>query len=262
MPTKQLCESAMQAVADVPDGASLLVHSFGPPQAWPTDCLLALVERGVKDLTVVCNTPSGGPTSLNVLADKQQIRKVVCSYIANPSFDTPIAQQVRAGEIEVEMVPQGTLIERVRAGGSGLAGFYTPTGVGTAVGRRQGGARVRRQAPYVFERAIAGDFALLQAYQADEVGQSDLSARHAELRSRLRHGRQHHHRGGEGGGAGGRARPGGGRHRRASSSTASSAPRRTSTWGCCGTFSGRSGARRIRADDRCATVDRRASPPT
>ncbi len=169
MPTKQLCESALQAVADVPDGASLLVHSFGPPQAWPTDCLLALVERGVKDLTVVCNTPAGGPTSLNVLADKHQIRRIVCSYIANPSFDTPIAQQVRAGEIEVEMVPQGTLIERVRAGGAGLAGFYTPTGVGTAAAE---GKEVREfdGRPFVFERAIRGDFALLQAYQADPAG--------------------------------------------------------------------------------------------
>jgi acyl CoA:acetate/3-ketoacid CoA transferase alpha subunit len=128
MPTTRICDSAMEAVADVTDGASLLVHSFGPPQAWPTDCLLALAERGVRDLTVVCNTPAGGPTSLNVLADKGQIATLICSYVANPQFDTPVAQQVREGKIALEMVPQGTLIERVRAGGAGLAGFYTPTG--------------------------------------------------------------------------------------------------------------------------------------
>lgn len=169
MPSKTICETAAAAVADVQDGATLLVHSFGPPQAWPTDCLLALVERGVKDLTVVCNTPAGGPTSLNVLADGKQIRKLICSFVANPSFSTPIGDQVQAGEIELEMVPQGTLVERVRAGGAGLAGFYTPTGVGTKAAE---GKEVREfdGRPHVFERAIRGDFALLQAHQADHAG--------------------------------------------------------------------------------------------
>lgn len=169
MATKRICDDAMEAVADVADGASLLVHSFGPPQAWPTDCLLALAARGVRDLTVVCNTPAGGPTSLNVLADKGQIAKLICSYVANPTFDTPIAQQVREGTIALEMVPQGTLVERVRAGGAGLAGFYTPTGVGT---KAADGKEVREfdGRPHVFERAIRADFALLQAYQADPAG--------------------------------------------------------------------------------------------
>ncbi|HEV7731428.1 MAG TPA: 3-oxoacid CoA-transferase subunit A [Candidatus Binatia bacterium] len=169
MATKRVCASAMDAVADVGDGASLLVHSFGPPQAWPTDCLLALAERGVRDLTVICNTPAGGPTSLNILADKGQIAKLVCSYVANPTFDTAIGQQVREGKIALEMVPQGTLVERVRAGGAGLAGFYTPTGVGTqaAVGKE---LRDFDGRPHVFERAIRADFALLQAYQADALG--------------------------------------------------------------------------------------------
>src|SRR6059058_5697584 len=169
MLNKQICDTALEAVADIADGASILVHSFGPPQAWPTDCLLALAERGVKDLTIICNTPAGGPTSLNILADKKQVRKLVCTYVTNPSFTTPIGDQLKAGEIELEMVPQGTLIERVRAGGAGLGGFFTPTGVGTAVAD---GKEVReldgRQ--YLFERAIRADFALLQAYQADPAG--------------------------------------------------------------------------------------------
>jgi len=169
VPNKQICDSARAAVADVHDGASLLVQSFGPPQAWPTDCLLALAEKGVRDLTVVCNTPAGGPTSLNILADKKQIRKLICSYVASPTLVTPISEQVKAGEIELEMVPQGTLIERVRAGGSGIAGFYTPTGVGTDVakGKEEREFDGKR---YVFERAIRADFALLKAYQADDVG--------------------------------------------------------------------------------------------
>ena len=169
MPTKQICATAAEAVADIADGASVLVHSFGPPQAWPTDCLLALAERGVKDLTIICNTPAGGPTSLNILADKQQIRKLICTYVTNPSFTTPIGDQIKAGAIEVEMVPQGTLIERVRAGGAGLGGFFTPTGVGTAVAE---GKEVRELdgRPQIFERAIRADFGLLQAYQADPAG--------------------------------------------------------------------------------------------
>jgi len=169
MAQKRICESAHEAVADIPDGASLLVHSFGPPQAWPTDCLLALAERNVRDLTIICNTPAGGDTSVNVLAPKEQIRKLVCSYIGSPSIPTPVSDQVKAGDIELEMVPQGTLIERVRAGGAGLAGFYTPTGVGTAAaaGKEEREFDGRR---YIFERAITADFTLLQAYQADGLG--------------------------------------------------------------------------------------------
>jgi len=169
MASKQICESALEAVADVHDGASLLVHSFGPPQAWPTDCLLALAERGVSDLTIICNTPSGGPTSLNILAEKKQVRKIVCSYVGSPAMPTPMSEMVKAGEIELEMVPQGTLVERVRAGGAGLAGFYTPTGVGTAVAKGKE-ERVFDGKRYLFERAITADFALLQAYQADPAG--------------------------------------------------------------------------------------------
>src|SRR5262249_21352150 len=118
VPKKQICESARQAVADVHDGASILVHSFGPPPASPTDGLLARAEKGVRDLTVVSNTPAGGPTSLNALADKKQIRKLICSYVSSPTLITAISEQVKAGTIELEMVPQGTLIERVRAGGA------------------------------------------------------------------------------------------------------------------------------------------------
>ncbi len=169
MPRKRICETALEAVADVPDGATVLVHSFGPPQAWPTDCLLALALRGVKDLTIVCNTPAGGPTSLNVLAEKKQIRKLICTYVANPAFQTPIGDQVKAGEIQLEMVPQGTMVERVRAGGAGLAGFYTPTGVGTAVAKGKE-ERVFDGKTFLFERAITGDFALLQAHRADTAG--------------------------------------------------------------------------------------------
>ncbi len=169
MGAKRICPTALDAVDGIADGASILVQSFGPPQAWPTDLLLALRERVVKDLTVICNSPAGGPTSLQILAEQHQIRKLICTYAMLPTTPTPIAAQIRAGEIELEMVPQGTLVERVRAGGAGLAAFFTPTGVGTAVadGKEE---RIFDGKRYVLETAIRADYAFLQAYQADLAG--------------------------------------------------------------------------------------------
>ena len=169
MAKKRICASALEAVADIPNGASILVQSFGPPQAWPTDLLLALREREVKDLTIICNSPAGGPTSLQILADLHQVRKLICTYAMLPTTPTPIAEQIRAGEIELELVPQGTLVERVRAGGAGLAAFYTPTGVGTAIaeGKEE---RVFGGTRYLLESAIRADYTFLQAHQADAVG--------------------------------------------------------------------------------------------
>src|SRR5512143_2613539 len=153
MARKRICETALEAVADVRDGASILVHSFGPPQAWPTDCLLALKQRGVRDLTIITNSPAAGPSSLQILAEDKQVRRLVCTFPAATFMMTPLTEQIRAGEVEVELVPQGTLVERVRAGGSGLAGFYTPTGVGTAIaaGKEE---RVFDGKRYLFERAL------------------------------------------------------------------------------------------------------------
>jgi 3-oxoacid CoA-transferase len=169
MSMKRICANALEAVEDVRDGASILVQSFGPPQAWPTDLLLALRERQVKDLTIICNSPAGGPTSLQILGELHQIRKLICTYAILPISPTPIADQIRAGEIELELVPQGTMVERVRAGGAGLAAFYTPTGVGTAiaVGKEE---RVFGGRRYILERAIRADYTFLQAHQADAVG--------------------------------------------------------------------------------------------
>lgn len=169
MGRKRICDSAHEAVADVPDGASLLVHSFGPPQSWPTDLLLALRDRGVRDLTVICNSPAAGPTSLQILAEARQIRRLVCTYAVLPVGPTPISEQIREGAIEVELVPQGTLTERVRAGGAGLGGIYTPVGVGTVVAEGKEAREIEGRA-YLFEPAIRADFALLCAYRADPYG--------------------------------------------------------------------------------------------
>src|SRR5262245_3553211 len=169
MARKRICGTALEAVADVPDGATLVVHSFGPPQAWPTDLLLALQARRVRDLTVICNTTSAGPTSLQILAEERQVRKLICTYALLPVGPTPFSEQIRSGEVELELLPQGTLVERLRAAGAGLAAFYTPTGVGTVVaeGKEE---RVFGGRRYLLEHALPADFALIAADRADPFG--------------------------------------------------------------------------------------------
>lgn len=163
----KLVADAASAVADIRDGATILVGGFGVIQGWPSTLLEALRARGVRDLTLICNVAGVGPTSPQMLAP--QIRRLVASYAAIPGRPTPVEERIRAGEVELELVPQGTLIERLRAGGAGLAAFYTPTAVGTDLGkgkevREFGGRR------FVLETALRADFALVRAARADRYG--------------------------------------------------------------------------------------------
>ena len=122
--------SAAAAVADIPDGASLLFGGFGVVQGWPNSLLLALRDHAARDLTVIFNTPGVGPFSAQLLAEAGLVRKVIASFAAYPTRVTPLEEQLKTGRVELELVPQGTLAERVRAGGAGIPAFYTPTGVG------------------------------------------------------------------------------------------------------------------------------------
>lgn len=160
---------AAEAVADIADGATVMIGGFGVIQGWPASLIRALRERGSRDLTIICNTPGVGPTSPQQLAENGQIRTLIASYAAYPTQPTPIEAGIRSGAIAHELVPQGTLIERVRAGGSGLAAFYTPTGVGTAVAR---GKEVREFSgrPFLLETALRADYALVRAARADVHG--------------------------------------------------------------------------------------------
>jgi 3-oxoacid CoA-transferase len=161
--------SAAAAVADVPDGASILFGGFGVVQAWPNSLLLALRARGTRELTVIFNTPGVGPLSAQPLAEAGLIRKVVASFAAYPTRSTPLEDRLKRGEIALELVPQGTLAERVRAGGAGIPAFYTPTGVGTQVAEgkehRTFGGR-----EYVLETALRADYAFIRAHRADRHG--------------------------------------------------------------------------------------------
>jgi 3-oxoadipate CoA-transferase alpha subunit len=150
-----------------------MIGGFGPTDA-PFVLIEALAARAVRDLTLICNGPTGRPGSRDssLLVERGQVRKVVCSFPLGPRTGgemTAFERRYRAGEIELELVPQGTLVERIRAGGAGLGGFYTPTGVGTefAVGKD---LRTIGGEDYILELSLKADFALIRAHVGDRYG--------------------------------------------------------------------------------------------
>jgi 3-oxoacid CoA-transferase subunit A len=157
--------SADAAVADVSDGATLVVGGFGLCGI-PENLIAALVRRGVRNLTVVSNNCGVDDWGLGLLLATRQIRKMVSSYVGeNAEFE----RQFLSGELEVELVPQGTLAERMRAGGAGIPGFYTPTGVGTLVAQGKETKQFDGR-EYVLERGIVGDFSMVAAWKGDRLG--------------------------------------------------------------------------------------------
>jgi 3-oxoacid CoA-transferase subunit A len=162
---KKLCESADAAIADVKDGATLVVGGFGLCGN-PENLIAALHRKGVKQLTIVSNNCGTTDQGLGILLAAHQVKKMVSSYVGeNKIFE----QQYLSGELEVELVPQGTLAERCRAGAAGIGGFYTPTGVGTEVAKGKE-TRTLGGRDYLLELPIRGDFALIKAWKADALG--------------------------------------------------------------------------------------------
>jgi len=158
-------EAAARAVADIPSGATLAVGGFGLCGI-PENLIQALADRDVKDLVCVSNNCGVDDWGLGVLLGKKMIRKMVSSYVGeNAEFE----RQFLAKELELEFCPQGTLAERMRAGGAGIAGFYTPTGVGTVVAEGKE-TRAFDGREYVLERGLTGDFALVAAWKGDRLG--------------------------------------------------------------------------------------------
>jgi 3-oxoacid CoA-transferase subunit A len=157
--------AAAAAVADIPSGAMLVVGGFGLCGI-PENLILALSERDVNGLTCVSNNCGVDDWGLGILLGKKKIRKMISSYVGeNAEFE----RQFLAGELELEFAPQGTLAERMRAGGAGIAAFFTPTGVGTVVAEGKE-TRSFDGKEYVLERGIVGDFALVAAWKADRLG--------------------------------------------------------------------------------------------
>jgi 3-oxoacid CoA-transferase subunit A len=161
----KLYPSADAAVADVRDGATLMVGGFGLCGN-PENLITAIHRKGVKDLTVISNNCGTTEEGLGVLLQSRQIRRMVASYVGeNKEFE----RQYLGKELEVELVPQGTLAERIRAGGAGIAGFYTATGVGTVVAEGKE-TRLFGGREYVLEQPLTADFSLVHAWKADKWG--------------------------------------------------------------------------------------------
>jgi 3-oxoadipate CoA-transferase alpha subunit len=163
----QLCATTDDAVAGIVDGATVLVGGFGLA-GMPSALIDALIRQGATDLTVVCNNAGNGDTGLAALLDAGRVRKVVCSF-PRQSDSWVFDRLYRAGRIELELVPQGNLAERLRAAGAGIGAFYCPTGAGTLLAEGKE-TRVIDGREYVLEYPIRGDVALIKAHVSDRMG--------------------------------------------------------------------------------------------
>ncbi len=160
-----MMDSFIEAIKDIHDGATIIVGGFGLCGI-PEKAIMALAEKGTKELTIVSNNCGVDDWGLGILLANKQIKKMISSYVGeNKIFE----RQYLSGELEVELVPQGTLAERIRAGGAGIPGFYTATGVGTAIadGKEH---KVFDGRTYILEKGIVGDFAFVKAWKGDRLG--------------------------------------------------------------------------------------------
>jgi 3-oxoadipate CoA-transferase alpha subunit len=165
--TARVCGSHDDAVAGTADGATVLVGGFGMA-GMPVELIDALIRHGAGDLTVVSNNAGNGDTGLAALLATGRVRKVICSFPRQADswvFDG----LYRAGRIELEVVPQGNLAERLRAAGAGIGAFFTPTGVGTSLAEGKETREIDGRT-YVLEHPIRGDLALIKAHVADRMG--------------------------------------------------------------------------------------------
>ncbi len=184
-PVDKVYPTALSAVSDIFDGATILMDGFGGLGGMAHYLMVALREQGAKGLTIVGNTagiarvasfgtpPKPGLQAIDhsILVENGQIKKAIASFPVSPSPSRPTAfeEAYRRGEVEMELAPQGTLAERIRAGGFGVAAFYTPTGAGTLVAEGKE-SKVINGRVHILESAIRGDFALIRAHKADRLG--------------------------------------------------------------------------------------------
>ncbi len=173
MPWNKVVASLDAAVADIPDGASIMLGGFGP--GTPYNLIAALYRKGTKDLTLIANGTAvprrGNIVTSGALVAEGRVKKVVMAFTGapHPSQPSVLEEFQQAGKLEAELVPQGTLAERIRAGGAGIPAFYTPTAVGTelAAGKEH---RVFNGRTYLMEQALTADYAFVRAWKADTFG--------------------------------------------------------------------------------------------
>ena len=165
---KNKCFSLAEAVADIPSGASIFVGGFGGAGI-PAQLLAALCETSrAGQLTLINNNAGAGDPAFNKLVETGRVARILCSYPRMPGSEG-IRQRVAAGDLVVEVMPQGTLVERIRAAGAGLGPFFTPTGYGTAFAKDKE-CRVIQGRGYVLEQPLAADYAFVRAAVADKTG--------------------------------------------------------------------------------------------
>ena len=161
------CHSVEAALAGVPDGATVMIGGFGGA-GQPAELIDALIAQGARDLTIVNNNAGNGEVGLAALLKKGRVRKIICSFprqVDSQVFDG----LYRSGKLELELVPQGNLAERIRAAGAGIGGFFTPTGYGTDLAKGKETRRIDGRM-YVFETPIHADVALIKAERGDRWG--------------------------------------------------------------------------------------------
>ena len=168
----KIASSIAEALAGTPDGATVLIGGFGTAGS-PNELIEGLIEQGARDLVVVNNNAGNGDTGLAALLKTGRVRKIICSFPRQA--DSHVFDALyRSGRIELELVPQGNLAERLRAAGAGIGAFFTPTGYGTELARHADGSaketRVIDGKPYVLEHPIHGDLALIKAERGDRWG--------------------------------------------------------------------------------------------
>jgi 3-oxoadipate CoA-transferase alpha subunit len=168
----KITPSIAEALAGVPDGATVLIGGFGTAGI-PNELIEGLIDQGARDLTVVNNNAGNGDTGLAALLKSGRVRKIICSFPRQA--DSHVFDALyRGGKIELELVPQGNLAERLRAAGAGVGAFFTPTGFGTQLALNADGSpketRVIEGRPYVLEYPIRGDLALIKAERGDRWG--------------------------------------------------------------------------------------------
>ncbi len=187
MAINKVVDSFDKAVKDFFDGATVLIGGFGTPGGCPSYLMEALGRQGAKELTIVCNNVGFGKELMKVVAmfttapdwwydggqltDNRQVKKAIAAFpvLASPLLVSPFEKQLRAKEVEIDIVPQGTLAERIRAAKAGIGAFYSPVGPGTIVGKGKE-VRVIDGREHVLEYPIKADFALIRAYKADRLG--------------------------------------------------------------------------------------------
>jgi 3-oxoadipate CoA-transferase alpha subunit len=163
----KIVESFEAAVADIQDGATIMIGGFGTA-GMPAELIDAVIAKGTRDLTIVNNNAGNGETGLAALLKTRRVRKMICSF-PRQSDSYVFDGLFRAGEIELEVVPQGNLAERIRAAGAGIGAFYTPTGYGTLLGEGKE-SRVINGRHYVLEYPLQADIALIKALKGDRWG--------------------------------------------------------------------------------------------